>query len=154
MAGATGSSQGSGTINATNLYINGVAVNAGIQSSATATGTVSQSGCSGTSTNTMQFNKAGNLVTVRIPSISCNTTGSPTLQGFTINLTYPSGYAPSVAQSFPILTQVNSVNQPGQLNVNTSTMQVFPLPYATMTGVAATGPVSGPTSVTVTYTLN
>lgn len=151
----TGGSQSVGTINATGLYVNGVSVGASSSDTQTAGGSATLSGCSGTSTNTMTFNRSGNIVTVRIPTISCATTGSPTLQCFSWSVTYPSGFAPTVAQSFPILMSVAGTNQPGQLNINVAnSMQACPLPYATMTGTAATGPISGATSVTVTYTRN
>lgn len=153
-AGATGSGQGSGTINATALYVNGVSVGAATGDTATATGTISQSGCSGTPTNTITFNRSGNIVTVRIPTITCTATGTPT-QGFTVNVTYPSGFAPTVSQSFPVMMTRNGTNSPGQLNVNTgNSLQFFGLPYSNIVGADSTGPVSGPTSVTVTYTRN
>lgn len=154
MTGATGSGQGAGTINATALYVNGVSVGASSSDTATATGTISQSGCSGTPTNTIQFNRSGNIVTIRIPVITCTATGTPT-QGFTVNVTYPSGFAPTVSQSFPVMMTRNGTNSPGQLNVNTgNSLQFFGLPYSNIVGADSTGPVSGPTSVTVTYTRN
>jgi hypothetical protein len=150
----TGGDQGAGTINATALYVNGVSVGASSSDTTTAGGTVSQSGCAGITNNTIQFNRSGNIVTIRVPAISCVTNATP-IQGFTINVTWPSGFAPTVSQSFPILMNMSGNNVAAQMNINTgNSIQVFPLPYATMTGTASTGPLSGPTSVTVTYTRN
>lgn len=154
-AGATGSGQGSGTINATALYVNGVSVGASTADTTTAGGSVSQSGCSGTTNNTITFNRSGKLVTMRIPSISCVTTGSPTLQGFTINVTWPSGFAPTVSQAFSVMMTNNATETQAVMSVNTgNSIQLRPSPIVNLTGTATLGPVSGPTSVTVTYTTN
>lgn len=155
MQGATGGSQGGGTINATALYVNGVSVGASTADTTTAGGSVSQSGCTGTTNNTITFNRSGKLVTMRIPAISCATSGSPTLQGFTINVTWPSGFAPTVSQAFSVMMTNNAVETQAVMSVNTgNTIQLRPSPIVNLTGTATLGPVSGPTSVTVTYTTN
>lgn len=155
MAGATGSSQGSGTINATNLYVNGVAVNAGIQTTATATLTMTNSSCTGNNV-TVRFVKVGDQVTIRIPQLGCATFNG-TDKVISASITFPGGYGPAVSQQFPATMYVNGTNQSATLRLPTSGSWQW-LQNAASGGTALT---SGGTSAngaaestTFTYTLN
>jgi hypothetical protein len=73
MDGATGGSQGAGTINATGLFVNGVTVDAGHETIGTFTGTltgVTSGTCS------MKYRKVGNFVTLYIASGGCSGTSN------------------------------------------------------------------------------
>lgn len=147
----TGGDQGPGTVNATNLYINGVAINNGIQSSANATWTVTTSGC--TTAVTVQFNKSANTVTARVPEIACATvSGSPST--LTATGTYPSGYAPSVNQQFATQMTLNGTGTAATFRVfTTGSFQWTPLPTATMASNVSTI-IGTSSSSTYSYALN
>lgn len=155
MAGATGGDQGNGTINAQGFYINGSAINAGVQTTATATITLSNASC--TSNNvSVRFVKVGDQVTIRVPPIGCATfNGSDTVM--TATFTYPSGYAPAVEQQFSVCMDNAGNRVAGVLYVPTSGVTGFK--WVTTTGAVLNNAQSSCTlasarSATYTYTLN
>lgn len=153
-AGATGSGQGSGTINATNLYINGAAVNAGVQTTATATLTMTNASCT-SNTVTVRFVKVGDQVTARIPSFGCATfNGSDKI--ISGSITFPAGMTPAVSQQFAT-TIYNGNNLSATLRLPTSGSWQW-LQNAASGGVAltvaSTGANGAAESTVFTYTLN
>jgi hypothetical protein len=74
--GATGAGQGSGSLNATALYINGVAVSSGGTTNSTATLTVT-SGCTTTPSATLKLTQIGTTVFLSVPRITCTISGTP-----------------------------------------------------------------------------
>jgi hypothetical protein len=154
MTGATGGAQGSGTVNATNLYINGSAVNAGVQSTATATLTMTNASCT-TNNVTVRFVKVGDQVTIRIPALGCATfNGSDKV--ISASITFPAGMTPAVTQQFAT-TIYNGNNLSATLRVPTSGSWQWKQ-NAASGGVAlttgSTGADGAAESTVFTYTLN
>jgi predicted extracellular nuclease len=128
-------------------------VNNGIQTSATATWTVSTSGCS--SAVTVQFNKSGNSVTMRIPTLVCaSVSGSP--QVLTATGTYPSGYAPTNGQQFSSGMVNNGTRLAAIFTMSTGgSFQWNTVPATTLTSNVQSGLDSpAPQHLTFTYALN
>jgi hypothetical protein len=155
MQGATGAIMGAGTINATGLYINGTALNAGIQSTATATLTMTNASCTAANVS-VRFVKVGDQVTIRVPNFQCGTFNG-TDKVISGSITFPAGMTPAVSQQFPSTMYVNGTNASATLRVPTSGSWQW-LQNAASSGTALT---SGGTSAngasestTFTYTLN
>jgi hypothetical protein len=154
MAGATGGAQGSGTVNATNLYINGSAINAGVQTTTTDTLTMTNASCT-TNNVTVRFVKVGDQVTIRIPQLACSTfNGSDTL--FSADISgYPSGYAPAVQQKFAATLYTGGNNVAATLILNTSGVWQWKQSAASPVALNnASTSADGSGSTTFTYTLN
>ncbi len=149
----TGGGQGDGTVNATGLYINGAAINAGVQTTTTATLTLTNASCTSNSV-TVRFVKVGDQVTVRIPSLGCNTFNGVD-QVVSASITTPSGYGAAVTQQFA--TNIyTGVNRASALRIPTGGGQwqwiQSGVPVALTT--ASTGTNGAAESTTFTYTLN
>lgn len=153
MTGATGGAQGTGTINATALYVNGVSVGASTSDTTTATMTLSNSGCTGVNVSA-RFVRAGDLVTVRIPQLTCGTFNG-TDQVITATFSYPSGFAPTVAQQFAGVIY-NGNNLPATVIFNTGGSVQWIQSSAAAVGLSSAGTTTngGSRSTTFTYTKN
>lgn len=133
-AGATGGSQGSGTLNATGLFVNGVAVGTGGATTGTFTGTFT--GLVGGPTVTCSWTKVGNSVTLFIPSA-----GAVTSNLTTFTLTgLPAAIQPTTKKyACSPANAVNSGSVVNQVSVSVSTSIVTFLNNGSTTGWAATG---------------
>jgi hypothetical protein len=116
----TGGAQGDGTINATALYVNGVSVGAASADTNSATASDNIAGC--TNSGSISFSRAGNTVSMRLPStpLGCSGYTGSLIQCAQYNVTYPSGFAPTVSQEFPTTITNAGVMVPGLLLINTS----------------------------------
>jgi hypothetical protein len=149
----TGGDQGAGTINATALYVNGVSVGAASSDTATATMTLTNSGCTAVNVSA-RFVRAGDVVTVRIPTLGCATFNG-TDQVITATVTYPSGFAPTVAQQFSG-TIYNGNNLAATVTVSTGGTFQWLQNSAAAVGLtnASTSAGGSSRSTTFTYTKN
>lgn len=152
MQGATGGDMGAGTINATALYVNGVSVGASSSDTTTATLTLTNASCTGTNVS-VRFVRAGDMVTARIPMLACATFNG-TDQVITGTLTFPSGFAPTVAQQFAGVIYTGN-NLPATITMSTSgTFQWIQSNSSVGLTNASTTTNGVSRSITITYTKN
>jgi hypothetical protein len=95
----TGGDEGLGTINATGLFVNGVAVNTTAQVTTSETFTIA-TGCSTTPTTTVYFSVTGVVVTMTIASVEC-AAGTGPYTYFTLTGTMPANTTPAHTKAIP-----------------------------------------------------
>ena len=97
-----------------------------------ATGTLT--GVTGTVTGTIYFQKRGSVVTMRIPGLS----GTSNSTGFTLTVSFPSGYEPTLSNSFIARMVDNGVSTLGMLEIGGGTPGVITM-YSNLNGAGWTG---------------
>lgn len=152
---AVGGDQGIGTINATNLFINGVAVG-GSATTGSFTGTLV--GCTTSPTSTVNWTKIGNSVTLHIQSNTVATSNATSMGMSGL----PAGIQPVTIQDVACVGMTNNgtgqlfgtaqVSASGTINFKLAATSGANLTYS-ITGFTASG-TKGIGTCTITYDLN
>jgi hypothetical protein len=109
--------------------------------------------CTTSPTITPRFNRVGNLVTVRLPILSCTANGSPT--ALQLSGSFPSGMTPSGTQQFAAGMTDNGAEVLGILQIASGGLMQWRRPGApALTGTIGNYPNGTSNPVTFTYSTN
>jgi hypothetical protein len=144
---AAGGDEGAGTINASGLYVNGVAVSSGGTTSNTVTMTES-SGCTTAPSGTLKMTQIGKTVFLSIPYVSCTISAGTPAVLFTAPV--PASFVPVTTQYVPVVMTNNGAQTIGILVIPSGTGNTLDLNFssntAALAGTFASGPIAGSNS--------